>query len=88
MRVIRNALLGILIMTSASGVIVALPAEAADLYMPGVYKAVPKRLLSYPYGGTYLNISYAKRSYGYPNVGFYYGDYRSNGCLEPVWDCR
>jgi hypothetical protein len=32
MRMIRNGLLGILIMTSASGVIIAVPAEAADLY--------------------------------------------------------
>ena len=72
---IRNGLLGILIMTSASGAIIAVPAEAADLYTPGVYKALPKRSLSYPYGGTYLDISYAKRSYGYPYVGFYYGNY-------------
>ena len=39
------------------------------------YKAVPERLFSYPYGGTYLRVDYAKRRFGYPYVGSYYGSY-------------
>jgi len=32
-------------------------------------------LFSYPYGGTYLRVDYAKRRFGYPYVGSYYGSY-------------
>ena len=52
MRKIRNALLGIL--TMMSGAILAVPTEAAERYVPGVYKAGPERWFSYPYGGSYL----------------------------------
>jgi len=75
MRKTRNALLGIL--TMMSGAILAVPTEAAERYIPNVhhYKAVPERLFSYPYGGTYLRVDYAKRRFGYPYVGSYYGSY-------------
>jgi hypothetical protein len=58
-----------------SGTIPAVPTEAADRYIPGVnlYKAVPERLFSYPYGGSYLKT--AKRSFGDPYVNPYYGNY-------------
>ena len=36
---------------------------------------MPERLFSYPYGGTYLRVDYAKRRFGYPYVGSYYGSY-------------
>src|SRR5438094_6456354 len=49
MRKTRNALLGILTLTSVSGATLAVPAEAAEQYVSRVYKAVPDR--SYPYGG-------------------------------------
>ena len=56
MRKTSNALLGIL--TMMSGAILAVPTEAAERYIPSVhnYKAVPERLFSYPYGGTYLRV--------------------------------
>ena len=56
MRKTRNALL--VILTMMSGAIVAVPTEAAERYIPSVhhYKAVPERLFSYPYGGTYLRL--------------------------------
>ena len=34
---------------------------------------MPARLFSYPYGGTYQRVDYARRRFGYPYVGFYYG---------------
>jgi hypothetical protein len=73
MRKTSNALLGIL--TMMSGAILAVPTEAAERYVPGVhlYKAVSERLFSYPYGGTYLRVDYARRRFGYPYVGFYTG---------------
>ncbi len=79
MRKTRNALLGIL--TMMSGAILAVPTEAAERYIPSVhhYKAVPERLFSYPYGGTYLRVDYAKRRFGYPYVGSYYGSYYAPG---------
>jgi hypothetical protein len=76
MRKTRNALLGIL--TMMSGAILAVPTDAAERYIPGgyVYKAGPERLFSYPYGGTYLRVDYAKRRFGYPYFGSpYYGSY-------------
>src|SRR5215472_17183709 len=65
MRKTRNALLGIL--TMMSGAILTVPTEAAEQYIPSVhlYKAVPERLFSYPYGGTHLRVDYAKRRFGY-----------------------
>jgi hypothetical protein len=36
---------------------------------------MPAGLFSYPYGGTYLRVDYAKRRFGYPYVGSYYGNY-------------
>src|SRR5262249_39040737 len=70
MRKTRNALLGIL--TMMFGSILAVPTEAAERHH---YKAVPERLFSYPYGGTHLRVDYAKRRFGYPYVGSYYGSY-------------
>jgi peptidoglycan/xylan/chitin deacetylase (PgdA/CDA1 family) len=69
-----NALVGILALTSASGA-TAGPTKAAELYVPSTYKTMPARLFSYPYGGTYLRVDYARRRFGYPYVGFYYGNY-------------
>ena len=68
MRKTCNALLGIL--TMMSGAILSVPTEAAERYIPGghLYKAVPERLFSYPYGGTYLRVDYAKRRFAYPYV--------------------
>jgi hypothetical protein len=73
MRKIRKALLGIL--TMMPGAVLAVPIEAAERYVPGVYvyKAGPERLFSYPYGGSYLRR--AKRSFGNPYVNPYYGSY-------------
>jgi hypothetical protein len=71
MRKIRSALLSIL--TVMSGAILAVPTEAAERYIPGVYKRVPERFFSYPYGGSYLKR--AKRSFGNPYVNPYYGSY-------------
>ena len=75
MRNTRNAVLGIV--TMMSGAILAVPTDAAERYIPGgyVYKAGPERLFSYPYGGTHLRVDYAKRRFGYPYVGSYYGSY-------------
>jgi hypothetical protein len=75
MRNSRNALFGILALTSASGATTVLPTEGAELYVRGAYKAVPTRLFSYPYGATYQRVDYARRRYGYPYVGLYYGNY-------------
>src|SRR5262249_5288787 len=52
MRKTRNALLGIL--TMMPGTIAAAPIEAAERHTPGiyVYRAVPDRSFSYPYGGS------------------------------------
>ena len=49
MRKTRNALLGIL--TMMSGAILSVPTEAAERYIPGVYKGAPERFFSHPYGG-------------------------------------
>ena len=71
MRKTRNTLLGILAIMS--GAILAVPTQAAERYIPGVYKAVPERFLSYPYGGSYLKR--AERAFGNPYVNPYYGSY-------------
>jgi hypothetical protein len=68
MRKIRNVLLSIL--TVMSGAILAVPTEAAERYIPGVYRGVPDRFFSYPYGGSYL-----KRAFGNPYVSPYYWSY-------------
>jgi peptidoglycan/xylan/chitin deacetylase (PgdA/CDA1 family) len=75
MRKSCNALFGILVLTLASGVTTPVPTEAAELYVRSAYKVMPARLLSYPYGGTYLRVDYARRRLGYPYTGFYYGNY-------------
>jgi hypothetical protein len=75
MRKSCNALFGILVLTLVSGVTTPVPTEAAELYVRSAYKAMPARLLSYPYGGTYLRVDYARRTLGYPYTGFYYGNY-------------
>jgi hypothetical protein len=68
-------LFGILALIWAAGPTMAVPAEAAELYVPRAYKARPAHLFSYPYGGTYLRVDLAKRRLGYPYVGYYYGNY-------------
>jgi len=82
MRNSRNALLGILALTSASGATTALPTEGAELYARSAYKAVPGPLFSYPYGATYAPdyaYSHAPPYWNYydPFYPSYYG-YRSN----------
>jgi hypothetical protein len=71
MRKTRNALLSIL--TMMPGAILAVTTEAAERYIPGVYKGVPERFFSYPYGGSYLKR--AKRAFGNPYVSPYFGSY-------------
>ena len=71
MRKTRNALLSIL--TMMPGAILAVTTEAAERYIPGVYKGVPERFFSYPYGGSYLQR--AKRAFGNPYVSPYFGSY-------------
>ena len=71
MRKIRSALLSIL--TVMFGAILAVSTEAAERYIPGVYKGVPEHSFSYPYGGSYLRR--AKRAFGNPYVSPYYGSY-------------
>jgi hypothetical protein len=85
---IRNTLLGILTMTSVSGAILALPVEAAERYIPGVYvyKAVPERFFSYPYGGSYLRR--ARRAFGNPYVSPYYGSYYAPEYYYDYWNHR
>lgn len=98
MRNTRNALLGLLTLTSVCG----LPTEAAELYIRGAREAVAKRPLSFIYGASYLDNYYAKRSlaspYGFSFGSYYppyyrnyyrYGSvsYRDNRCLERVWGC-
>ena len=75
MRKSRNTLFGILALTLACEATTAVPTEGAELYVPSAYKAMRARLFSYPYGGTYLRVDYAKRRFGYPYVGSYYGSY-------------
>jgi hypothetical protein len=75
MRKCSNVLFGVLALISAAGLPMAVPAEAAEQYIPRPYKATPAYLFSYPYGGTYLRVDLAKRRLGYPYVGFYYGNY-------------
>jgi hypothetical protein len=75
MRNSRNAVLGLLALTSASVATTALPTWAAELYGRSAYKAVPARLFSYPYGSTYLRVDFARRRLGYPYVGLTYGNY-------------
>jgi hypothetical protein len=48
MRKSCNALVGILALTSASGATTAVPTEAAELYVPSAYKAMPARLFGTP----------------------------------------
>ena len=52
------------------------------------YKAVPERLFSYPYGGTYLRVDYAKRRFGYPYVGSFYGSYYAPRYYYGYWNYR
>ena len=61
--------------------LLAVPTEAAEQYVPGVYKAVPER--SYPYGGSYLRT--AKRSFGNPYVNPYYGSYYASESYYNYW---
>jgi len=90
MRKSRNTLFGILALTLACETTTAVPTEGAELYVPSVYKAMPARLFSYPYGGTYLRVDYAKRRFGYPYVGSYYGNYYAPdyaySYVPPYWN--
>jgi hypothetical protein len=75
MRKSRNTLFGTLALALACETATAVPTEGAELYVHSAYKAMPARLFSYPYGGTYQRVDYAKRRFGYPYVGSYYGNY-------------
>jgi len=70
---IRNAVLGIVTLTSVSGAVLAVPTQAAEQYVVGVHKAAPERLFAYPYGGSYLKRT--RHSFGNPYVNPYYGSY-------------
>ena len=98
MRSTRNALLGLLSLTSVCGL--AVPAEAAELYIRGAHEAVVRRPFTFIYGASYLNNYYAKRSlvspYGF-SFGSYYAPYyyrhsgffyRDNCCYERGWAYR
>jgi peptidoglycan/xylan/chitin deacetylase (PgdA/CDA1 family) len=85
MRNSRNALFGILALTSASVATTALPTEGAELYGRRAYKAVPGPLFSYPYGATYQRVDYARRRYGYPYVGLPYGNYYAPDYYDPFY---
>ena len=82
MRKTRNALLGIL--TIMSGAILAVPTEAAERYVSGVYvyKAGPEQWFSYPYGGSYL------RRGKVPYVNPYYGSYYASPHYRDYWNYR
>jgi hypothetical protein len=86
----RNTLFGILALTLACETTTAVPTEGAELSVPSAYKAMPARLFSYPYGGTYLRVDYAKRRFGYPYVGSYYGNYYApdyaHSYVPPYWN--
>ena len=90
MRKSRNTLFGILALTLACEATTAVPTEGAELYVPSAYKAMRARLFSYPYGGTYLRVDYAKRRFGYPYVGSYYGNYYAPdyaySYVPPYWN--
>ena len=90
MRKSRNTLFGILALTLACETTTAVPTEGAELYVPSAYKAMPARLFSYPYGGTYLKVDYEKRRFGYPYVGSYYGNYYAPAYaysyVPPYWN--
>ena len=90
MRKSRNTLFGILALTLACETTTAVPTGGAELYVPSAYKAMPARLFSYPYGGTYLRVDYAKRRFGYPYVGSYYGNYYAPAYaysyVPPYWN--
>jgi hypothetical protein len=85
MRNSRNALFGILALTSASVTTTALPTEGAELYGRRAYKAVPGPLFSYPYGATYQRVDYARRRPGYPYVGLTYGNYYAPDYYDPFY---
>jgi hypothetical protein len=57
-------------LTSVSGVVLAVPTQAAERHIAGVHKAVPERWLTYPYGASYLKR--ARRLVGYPDIIPYY----------------
>src|SRR5262245_33642995 len=76
MRNARNRLFLFLCLNSICAPLVPVPTEGAELYVPRAYNIVTFRSLVYPYGGSYLiGDYYARRSVGYPYVGFYYGNY-------------
>jgi hypothetical protein len=75
MRKSRNTIFGILALALACETATAVPTQGAELYVHSAYKAMPAQLFSYPYGGTYQRVDYAKRRFGYPYVGSYYGNY-------------
>ena len=97
----RNSVLGILILSSVCGL--AVPTEAAELYIPGAHEALAMRPFTFVYGGSYLDNYYAKRSLVSP-YGFSFGDYydpyyrnyyryssfpyRDYRCLKRISVCR
>jgi hypothetical protein len=80
---IRNAVLGIVALTSMSGAVLAVPTQAAEQYIVGVHKAAPERLFAYPYGGSYLKRT--RHSFGNPYVNPYYGSYYAPAGYYNYW---
>jgi hypothetical protein len=80
---IRNAVLGIVALTSMSGAVLAVPTQAAEQYVVGVHKAAPERLFAYPYGGSYLKRT--RHSFGNPYVNPYYGSYYAPAGYYNYW---
>lgn len=72
MRNPRNALLGLVTLTSVCGL--GVQTEGTELYIRGVRGPVATRPLSFVYGASYLDNYYAKRSLVSP-YGFSYGSY-------------
>jgi hypothetical protein len=72
MRNTRDALLGTLALTSVCGL--AVPIQAAELYIPRAHEAVARRPFTFIYGASYLDNYYAKRSLVSP-YGFSFGSY-------------
>ena len=82
MRNILGVLIGALVAVSP------VQTEAAELRGSRVYHVGPKRLLNYPYGGSYLYGVYSARRqlgvpYANPYYGNYYGPYYAN-LYDPV----
>src|SRR5262245_26118722 len=90
MRKSRNTLFGILALILACETTTAVPTEGAELYGRVYDNALHAPLVSYAYCGTYLRVDFAKRRFGYPYVGSYYGNYYAPAYaysyVPPYWN--